>query len=163
MRYRMLTDIELNELSDDFTQFLVIQGIDDSSWRKINIEEKEKATKIVEVFSDTVLFKVYSKIKYMSYVSDKVFSLFKIDDSDIDLILIKSIHQDLVFREKDALGDLLNSNQGKWEIYSSSKSFGEKITDEIHKLSIQGCQISSEKTWEGFSEFHKKASKKASF
>ena len=73
MRYRMLTDEELNALSDDFTQFLVVQGIDDDSWRKMNLENKEKAIQIVEIFSDTVLAKVYSKIKYLSYVSEKVY------------------------------------------------------------------------------------------
>ncbi|MDO7610504.1 MAG: DUF6495 family protein, partial [Crocinitomicaceae bacterium] len=65
----MLTEEELNVLSDDFTQFLVIQGIPDESWRKMNLENKEKAIRLVEIFSDTVLAKVYSKIKYLSYVS----------------------------------------------------------------------------------------------
>ena len=57
----MLNDDELQALSEDFTQFLVVQGLDDDTWRKINKEDREKAFKIVEVFSDTVLFKVYSK------------------------------------------------------------------------------------------------------
>ena len=39
----------------------------------------------------------------------------------------------------------------------------DKITDEIHKLSAQGCQVSSKEIWEELSKFHKKASKKASF
>ncbi len=50
----MLTEEELNVLSEDFTQFLVVQGIDDESWRKMNLENKEKAIQIVEIFSDTV-------------------------------------------------------------------------------------------------------------
>ena len=97
MRYRMLNDDELQALSEDFTQFLVVQGLDDDTWRKINKEDREKALKIVEVFSDTVLFKVYSKIKFMSYISEKVFSIFKINKTTIDLILIKSIDPQLVF------------------------------------------------------------------
>jgi hypothetical protein len=36
MRFRLLSDLELKELSEDFTQFLVVQGIDDETWRKIN-------------------------------------------------------------------------------------------------------------------------------
>ena len=42
MRYRMLSDDELQALSEDFTQFLVVQGIDDDTWRKINKEDREK-------------------------------------------------------------------------------------------------------------------------
>lgn len=124
MRYRMLSDDELQALSEDFTQFLVVQGIDDDTWRKINKEDKEKALKIVEVFSDTVLFKVYSKIKFMSYISEKVFSIFKINKTTIDLILIKSIDPQLVFKDEATLYDILNSKPAAWELYSSSKKFG---------------------------------------
>ena len=163
MRYRMLSDDELQALSEDFTQFLVVQGIDDDTWRKINKEDREKALKIVEVFSDTVLFKVYSKIKFMSYISEKVFSVFKINKTTIDLILIKSIDPQLVFKDESTLYDLLNLKPAAWELYSSSKKLGDKLTDEIHKLSAQGCQVTSKEIWEELSKFHKKASKKASF
>ena len=118
MRYRMLSDDELQALSEDFTQFLVVQGIDDDTWRKINKEDKEKALKIVEVFSDTVLFKVYSKIKFMSYISEKVFSIFKINKTTIDLILIKSIDPQLVFKDEATLYDILNSKPAAWELLS---------------------------------------------
>ena len=163
MRFRMLSEAELNVLSDDFTQFLVVQGIDDSTWRKMNTKEADQALKIVEIFSDTVLFKVYSKIKYLSFASKEVFSFFSINEDHMNLILIKSIDPLLEFKDEESLYELLNSNPGKWELYSSTKFLGEKLADEIHKLTLQGCQVSSKEIWEGLYEFHKKASKKASF
>ena len=101
MRYRMLTEEELNVLSEDFTQFLVVQGIDDESWRKMNLDNKEKAIQIVEIFSDTVLAKVYSKIKYLSYVSDKVYSIFRINKDNMNLILIKSTEPTFAFKNEN--------------------------------------------------------------
>lgn len=163
MRYRMLSEEELNALSDDFTQFLVVQGIDDDSWRKMNLENKEKATQIVEIFSDTVLAKVYSKIKYLSYVSDKVYSIFRINKDDINLILIKITESTFAFKNENLIPELLRKNPDSWELYSSTKQLNEKLTDEIHKLCTQGCQISKVETWEIFYDLHKKASKKASF
>ena len=163
MRYRMLTKEELNALSEDFTQFLVVQGIDDDSWRKMNLENKEKAIQIVEIFSDTVLAKVYSKIKYLSYVSDKVYSIFRINKDNINLILIKSTEPTFAFKNENLIPELLSNHPNSWELYSSTKHLGEKVTDEIHKLVTQGCQISKEETWNIFYNFHKKASKKASF
>ena len=163
MRYRMLTDEELNALSDDFTQFLVVQGIDDYSWRKMNLENKEKAIQIVEIFSDTVLAKVYSKIKYLSYVSEKVYSIFRINQETINLILIKSTEPTFTFKNEKLIPELLISHPNSWELYSSTKQVGEKLTDEIHKLCTQGCQISKVETWEIYYDLHKKASKKASF
>ena len=110
MRYRMLTKEELNALSEDFTQFLVVQGIDDDSWRKMNLENKEKAIQIVEIFSDTVLEKVYSKIKYLSYVSDKVYSIFRINKDDINLILIKSTESTFAFKNENLIPELLSNH-----------------------------------------------------
>ena len=163
MRYRMLTEEELNVLSDDFTQFLVVQGIPDESWRKMNLENKEKAIQLVEIFSDTVLAKVYSKIKYLSYVSDKVYSIFRINKDNINLILIKSTEPTFDFKNENLIPEILSNHPDSWELYSSTKQLDEKLTDEIHKLVTQGCQISKEETWNIFYDFHKKASKKASF
>ncbi len=163
MRYRMLSEEELNALSDDFTQFLVVQGIDDDSWRKMNLENKEKARQIVEIFSDTVLAKVYSKVKYLSYVSDKVYSIFRINKDDINLILIKITEPTFAFKNENLIPELLSKNSGSWELYSSTKQLNEKLTDEIHKLCTQGCQISKAETWDIYYDLHKKASNKASF
>tara|TARA_Y100001933_G_C18780385_1_gene472197 strand:+ start:76 stop:567 length:492 start_codon:yes stop_codon:yes gene_type:complete len=163
MRFRLLSDIELKELSEDFTQFLVVQGIDDETWRKINIENKEKALQIVEIFSDTVLLKVYSKVKFMSFTSEKVFSVFKVKKDAIDLILLKSTDPKLVFNSSEPLEDLINRSIGKWELYSSSKKLGDKVPDEVHQLTLQGCQIESPGIWDALSAFQKKAVKKASF
>ena len=41
MRFRLLSDLELKELSEDFTQFLIVQGLDDETWRKINKENNK--------------------------------------------------------------------------------------------------------------------------
>ena len=163
MRFRLLSEPELKELSEDFTQFLVVQGIDDETWRKINKENKEKAQQIVEIFSDTVLLKVYSKVKFMSFTSEKVFSIFKVKKDTIDLILLKSTDPKLVFNSSEPLEDLINRSIGKWELYSSSKKLGDNVPDEVHKLTLQGCQIESPGIWDALSAFQKKAAKKASF
>ena len=163
MRFRLLSDLELKELSEDFTQFLIVQGLDDETWRKINKENKEKALQIVEVFSDTVFLKVYSKVQFMSFTSEQVFSIFKIKKDAIDLILLKSTDPKLVFNSSEPLESLINNSIGKWELYSSSKQLGDKVPDEVHQLTLQGCQIESEEIWDALSAFQKKASKKASF
>ena len=163
MRFRLLSDLELEELSKDFTQFLVVQGIDDDTWRKINKENREKALQIVEVFSDTVLLKVYSKVKFMSFTSEKVFSIFKIKKDRIDMLLLKSKDSKLVFNSSEPLKNLLKDSIGKWELYSSSKNLGDKVPDEVHQLTLKGCQVESQENWDAISSFQKKASKKASF
>ena len=55
MRFRKLSKIELEALSEELIQFLVVQGIDDDLWRDINKKSPEKAEELVALFSDTVL------------------------------------------------------------------------------------------------------------
>jgi hypothetical protein len=109
------------------------------------------------------LLKVYSKVEFLSFTSEKVFSIFKIETDSIHLLLLKSNDSELVFNTSEPLDTLLNGSIGKWELYSSSKELGNNVADEVHKLTLQGCQIESEDLWNALATFHKKASKKASF
>ena len=47
MRFRKLSNVELEALSEELIQFLVVQGIDDELWRKINKESPQKAEELV--------------------------------------------------------------------------------------------------------------------
>ena len=67
IKYRLLNDKELSELKEEFTQFLIIQGIHNDEWTELNKNDPKKALQIVAVFSDTVLEKSYSKVKYLEY------------------------------------------------------------------------------------------------
>ena len=67
MRFRNLNKTELEALSEELVQFLVVQGIDDDLWREMNQKNPEKAIELVALFSDTVLEKVYSKVRYLRF------------------------------------------------------------------------------------------------
>ena len=62
MRFRNLTEIELEALSEELVQFLIVQGIDGDLWLEMNQKSPQKAIELVSLFSDTVLEKVYSKV-----------------------------------------------------------------------------------------------------
>lgn len=76
MRFRNLNKTELEALSEELVQFLVVQGIDDDLWREMNQKNPEKAIELVALFSDTVLEKVYSKVRYLSFISEQIFFCF---------------------------------------------------------------------------------------
>ncbi len=158
MRFRLLNESELEELSEEFIQFLVVQGIDDDLWRQINREDKAKAEEIVKIFSDAVWTKVYSKVSYLRYLSSDVFSLFKIENEKMELIMIKKRGTEADFQNIQDVYKTLNKGANHVEIFRSSREFGDKILDEIHKLSNQGCLISDKETWESMHEFVKKTS-----
>ena len=89
MRFRKLNFEELTSLEKEFKEFLIINHIHDEEWRDLNKEAPEKVSALVEVFSDTVLLKVYGKISYLEFYGEDIWSFFKIDKEWINTIHIQ--------------------------------------------------------------------------
>ena len=128
MRFRKLSKIELEALSEELIQFLVVQGIDDDLWRDINKKSPEKAEELVALFSDTVLQKVYSKVKYLSFVSEQVFSIFKINGEEMEAIVVKNKSKTLAFKNFT-----LVKNPNQYE-FSTIDGVKEDVADIIMNL-----------------------------
>ena len=110
MRFRKLDFEELTSLEKEFKEFLIINHIHDEEWRNLNKDAPEKVSALIEVFSDTVLLKVYGKISYLEFYGEDIWSFFKIDKEWINTIHIqvsnsryelpKQIHEILTYPEK---------------------------------------------------------------
>lgn len=163
MRFRKLSKIELEALSEELIQFLVVQGIDDDLWRDINKKYPQKAEELVALFSDTVLQKVYAKVQYLSFVSEQVFSIFKINGEEMEAIVVKNKSKTLAFKDLKSVLERTSKNTNNYELLSAKRSLGDKILDEIHALTEKGCLVADEELWQYFNQFHKNLSNKASF
>ena len=62
MNFRKLTEDELEELKDEFIQYLVANGVDADLWKQYKKDEPEKADLFVQQFSNVVLQKSLEKI-----------------------------------------------------------------------------------------------------
>ena len=69
MKYRMLTADELVPFEEELKQFLIVNGVHGDEWEQMNRDTPEKAIELVELFSDTVLQKVYEKIEFLEFRS----------------------------------------------------------------------------------------------
>lgn len=148
MKYRILTDEELSHLADDFKQFLIVTGVHAEEWEEMNRTAIPKAIQLVEIFSDTVLQKVYEKIAYLEFRSTdscivfnfgpesvKLISMQRKPDSNCDLSTPESIHT--------ALSNAIN----EVSFFRSEKQYGTSREEEIHKMIEQGCFVSSAEFW----------------
>ena len=163
MRFRKLSKIELEALSEELIQFLIVQGIDDDLWRDINKESPQKAEELVALLSDTVLKKVYAKVQYLSFVSEQVFSIFKIEGEEMEAIVVKNKSKTLAFKDLQSVIKRTSNSTKDYDVLSAKRSLGDKILDEIHALTEKGCLVADEELWQYFSQFHKNLSNKASF
>lgn len=148
MKYRMLTDEELEVFAEDLKHFLIVNGVHAEEWEEINKNDKEKAIKLVELFSENVLQIVYEKIKFIEHRSEKSCLVFKLNKENIEMISLtikegatsnlstpESIHDTIVNRPKEL------------QFFTSSKIYSREREMEIHDMLQQGCVNSSEAFW----------------
>jgi len=147
MKYRMLTEAELETLKDDYIKFLIVNGIDAAEWQRIKGDEPVKAVNMLEQFSDFVLDQSLSKIEYLEYLDKIGIKVFKLDTEEIHLIGIDS---DLVFLDENALLKGLEENPSHFHIYTSSKKYFPDRHTEVFKMLQSGAQIIKKERWEMF-------------
>ncbi len=153
MKFRMLSDDELKALEPELKQFLIVNGLHHEQWELLNHEEPDKAMALVELFSDTVLQKVYQKIEFLEHGSANNCLFFKLSEKEISLISIEvkpSAKIDLSSPEK--LHVALTNNFNELNFYASTREFSQERETEIHQLLEQGCIVSSKQMWEALTE-----------
>ena len=145
VKYRLLNDNELSELKEEFTQFLIIQGIHNDEWIELNKNEPKKALQIVALFSDTVLEKSYSKVKYLEYKSKSFFSVFEIGEHSSKVLKISTSIDSVNLSEVNNIEENIISKN--INVQRGEKKHNKERGLEIHQLIFQGCSFSSEEMW----------------
>ncbi len=151
----MLSREELHHLEAEFKHFLIVNHIHSDEWKKMNESEPEKAIALVELFSDTVLLKVYEKVEYMEFRSKQLFSVYRIYSDKMEAIYVKSEDDTLNLEKDEEISLAINSNPSKISIYRAEKKVNPFKEDEVHRLAEQGCIKSTVSVWEKFSKLIK--------
>lgn len=140
MKYRRLTNNELEELELEFKQFLVSNDLSSEEWDTLNSNNPDKALYLVEMFSDIILEKALKSIKFVEYITPKGVKSFFCDKEEIVLIGITSNDNDLDFTKsspKELTAKKLN-------IFKKSKPYKKEREVEVFELLQSGCSIINE-------------------
>jgi len=149
MKYRMLTGEELEVLAEDLKHFLIVNGVHDEEWREMNISDLPKATSLVELFSDTVLQKVYEKIQYIEHRSASSCLVFKLDKDKIELVSLNGKPESKVdLSTPDSIHTALVSASEQLTVFKSEKNYTKERELEIHEMIEQGCANSTKEFWD---------------
>ncbi len=148
MKYRMLKADELSALEGDLKAFLIINGVDGSTWEKINNDEPEKAIKLVEMFSDNVLQIVYEKIEVVEFRSTNTCIVFLLEQEQMRLIsLVTKPGSTVSLESPETIHDVLTNNLDQIDVFQSVKKYSSNRESEIHTLLEQGCVPSTIEFW----------------
>jgi 5'-3' exonuclease len=149
MKYRRLTNEELIPLEEELKHFLIVNGVHGEEWEKINKVNPERASELVEVFSDTVLQKVYEKLEYLEHRSAQTCMAFRCMRDSTELIVLQRKPDTSVdLSTPDSIHDALVKQLDSITFYTSSRKNTKERELEIHQLIEQGCVLSSGEFWQ---------------
>ncbi|MGB5668352.1 MAG: DUF6495 family protein [Maribacter sp.] len=89
MKYTRLTKQQLEELQQEFINFLATQSITADEWAKLKVEKPEVAEEELDVFSDLIWEGVLTKVTYLENISAQQMHLFELTDKEMKLISVK--------------------------------------------------------------------------
>lgn len=143
-KYRKLNLEELQSLEKEFIDFLVINGITADDWVKIKEEEKEKAERIIELFSDVVFEDILRKTQFLQFRGKKEIYAYQCLEDKIVLVGLTAEAESKIDFSKDNLKDVINEQPDSIKIFTTEKLFSKNREEELFSMLQVGCEISSD-------------------
>ncbi|MEN9999225.1 MAG: hypothetical protein RI922_2215 [Bacteroidota bacterium] len=152
MKYRILSNEELSHMEEDFKHFLIVNGVHAEEWEALNKNDVEKAVQLVEVFSDTVLQKVYEKIEYLEFRSVDTCMVFHLRQEKIELISIhRKANSEADLSTVESIHEALKNDADQLNFFKTEKPYSKNREAEIHEMIEQGCVLSNSQFWTALS------------
>lgn len=139
MKYRILSDIELKELENDFKHFLIANSVYDDEWKKLNQNNDKRVIELIEKFSDIVVEKALANVKFLEFIAKDSISTFFCAKNEMILIGIECKRKEIDFTKQPF--DLI---KGDLIIYKTVKPYKKKREEEIFELLESGCSLIQE-------------------
>jgi hypothetical protein len=95
MKYTRLTKQQLEELHQEFINFLATQSITGDEWETIKKDKPKVAEEEIDVFSDLVWEGVLNKVDYVENISAQQMHLFHLTDKEMKLISVKVMNPEI--------------------------------------------------------------------
>lgn len=157
MKYARLTKEQLEEMHQEFINFLATQSITADEWEQIKKEKPETAEEELDIFSDLVWEGVLNKVEYLEHFSPNQIFLFRITTATIELIAVKVENEaiDITTREgyqwlqTNLMDDTVN-------IYTSTKAISDERNKDIFALIKQGANITKGELYAYFQKMMEK-------
>jgi hypothetical protein len=148
MKYARLSKEQLEELHEEFINFLSAQQIDKNEWDLIKEHKPDVADQEIDVFSDLIWEGVLTNARYLEHYSKKYIFLFHCDEVYMRTIIIKT-DEDVDFMTKKGL-EWLSDNlfTDTVEVQKGQKVFTGERNSEIFDLVKQGAIFSKGELYE---------------
>lgn len=144
----MLTEEEMKIFDEDFKHFMITNGVSNEEWLEMNQSDLKKATALVELFSDTVLQKVYEKLQFIEFRSEDSCMIFHCLKDKMELISLNKKGGNADLSSPKTIHDSLRNNPEDLSIFKTDKAYNASREEEMHELFEKGCYVSSQEFWD---------------
>ena len=145
-KYRLLNTEELKQLEGIFINFLSANSITADDWVKIKTNDKIRAKKLIEQFSDVVFTKTLANVDMLEKRMKDKLLMYKFDEDKITLLGLElSGSSPIDFRDEFSLkqlGDLFTDDKIDISFITGKKTYFEEPEKEIYDLMESGAMIS---------------------
>ncbi len=142
MKYTRLTKEQLEELHQEFINFLATQSITADEWKAIKTNTPEAAEQELDVFSDLVWFGVLKKVDYLEHISPQQIHLFQCNEKSMRLIALKIENDAVDFTTKEGFNWLRdNLLSDSIEFFNAKKEYSEDKYLDLFKMIQSGANI----------------------
>ena len=151
MKYTRLTKQQLEELHQEFINFLATQSITGDEWETIKKETPKVAEEEIDVFSDLVWEGVLGKVAYVENISAQQMHLFHLTDKEMKLISVKVMNPAIDLTTSTGFNWFKKNWQSDFvEYLTASKAYTEDKSLDKFKLIQQGAVITKGELYDWF-------------
>ncbi|MBT2161027.1 DUF6495 family protein [Zobellia barbeyronii] len=151
MKYTRLTKQQLEELEQEFINFLATQSITGDEWQEIKANKPQVAEDEIDVFSDLVWEGVLAKVQYLENISEKQMHLFYLAEKEMKLISVKVMNPDIDLNTTIGFSWFKKNWQSDFvEYLTASKAYTEDKNLDKFQLIEQGAAITKGDLYQWF-------------
>ncbi|MBW1296569.1 DUF6495 family protein [Aquimarina litoralis] len=151
MKYKRLTKEQLEELHQEFINFLATQSITAEEWSDIKTNKPEVAEEELDVFSDLVWEGVLTKAQFLEHFSKDQIHLFHLGENEMHLIAVKVNVADIDITTKEGYNWLRNNLlDDQVAFYNANKAYSNDPNLDKFKLILQGANITKGELFQYF-------------
>ena len=151
MKYTRLTKEQLEELHQEFINFLATQSIASEEWSRIKNDTPQLAEDELDVFSDLIWEGVLSKVTYLENISDQQMNLFHLTDKEMKLIAVKVMNPKIDLTTKVGFDWFKKNWQSDFvEYLTAAKAYTEDKNLDKFNLIQQGAAITKGELYQWF-------------
>ncbi|CAA6824619.1 MAG: Unknown protein [uncultured Aureispira sp.] len=157
MRFRRLTNEELETLEEDFVQFLAASHITAKEWVALKENNQDKVEELIGLFSDIVLEKVFSKMDCLQHRTKDTIRVFYCQEEKISMtgLQISDPSKDLTNPEDLAVLADPSSLKGSVKVFQIEKAYVQERADEVFSMLYKdGCQPASKSMFDALAKMY---------